>query len=329
MSKNENSPSDSNWNIHIPYHAIETTSNEKRIEIFKEENLLNVCDWVVTEKIHGSNFSFQTNGKQVRCASRSKPLEETEEFFGFQTVLKKYRENLLSLWEIMNSRGLIQESNQTNAVQEEKVIIVYGELFGGKYSHPDVKPVPNAVIVQFGIEYCPQNEFMAFDIFDGKDYLEYDTMIEMLEESRLPYLKPLFRGTFDEAYNYNPEFTTTVPTILGLPPLPFQNKAEGVILKPTKTLRVKAKIRQTRVVLKIKTSDFTERVRSSKRQHKKDQKKVFPHGPLDELSEEFKCFVNFNRFANVISKHGPIVKRKDEGNDIVQYIEEEKLQEVA
>ncbi|CAG8437391.1 10109_t:CDS:2 [Acaulospora colombiana] len=321
----QSSAGNSDWNVHIPYHSIETISNEKRIEIFKNENLLNVCDWVVTEKIHGSNFSFQTDGKQIKCASRSRTLKETEEFFGFQNALKKYRENLLNLWEIINSRELIRTS------QNEKVIIVYGELFGGKYSHPDVKPVPGSKIVQFGIEYCPQNEFMAFDIFDGSDYLEYDTMVEVLEESGLPYLKPLFRGTFNDAYNYDPEFTTTIPTILGLPQLPYPNKAEGVILKPVKTLRTKANVRQTRVVFKIKTPDFVERVRSSKRQNAKLNQRISRES-IDSLIEEFDCFVNSNRFANVISKYGPIVKRGDDDDEIekgVQFVEEKELQKIA
>src|SRR5688572_29770050 len=107
----------------------------------------------------------------------------------------------------MSSKNLIRVTPGSN----EKIVIIFGELFGGRYSHPDVKPVQSALMCQYGIDYCPQNEFMAFDIFDGNYYLNYDVMIEILEESGLPFLKPLFRGSYDQVVNYDPEFTTTIP----------------------------------------------------------------------------------------------------------------------
>jgi hypothetical protein len=36
------------WDInkHVKYHAIETTSNSKRVEMYKKEDLLNKCEYV-------------------------------------------------------------------------------------------------------------------------------------------------------------------------------------------------------------------------------------------------------------------------------------------
>jgi hypothetical protein len=115
-----------------------------------------------------------------------------------------------------NNSNDINNNNDTNNNNDsnEKVIVIFGELFGGRYTHPDVKPIKSAIMCQYGIDYCPQNDFMAFDIYDGKEFLNYDLMINLLEESGLPFLKSLFRGSFKDVFNYNPDFITTIPVII-------------------------------------------------------------------------------------------------------------------
>ncbi|RIA78863.1 hypothetical protein C1645_795269 [Glomus cerebriforme] len=313
--KNSSINLDEWWDInkHVSYHSIEPTSNSKRVDLFSKDKLLDKCEWVVTEKIHGSNFSFITNGKQIKCATRSKPLSDSEKFYGFQKVKETLSTNIIKLWEIMSSKNLIHSISNDNNNDDEKIIIIFGELFGGRYTHPNIKPLKSSIMCQYGIEYCPQNDFMSFDIYDGKDFLDYDIMINLFEESGLPYLKSLFRGSFNDAFNYDPEFTTTIPGLLGLPPLPFQNKAEGVIIKPVLTLRTTTK---KRVILKIKTSDFEERVRTKKREIKEESKKK-AREPLIEMYEEFLTFINENRLNNVVSKFGPVViqNHDDDGED--------------
>uniref|UniRef100_U9SP78 RNA ligase domain-containing protein n=1 Tax=Rhizophagus irregularis (strain DAOM 181602 / DAOM 197198 / MUCL 43194) TaxID=747089 RepID=U9SP78_RHIID len=310
MTTIDSSTSNEWWNInkHVKYHAIETTSNSKRVEIFKKENLLDKCEWVVTEKVHGSNFSFITNGKEIKCASRLGLLTDSTEYYGFQNVKERYYKNIIKLWDIMLTKNLIKSKSKSKSNNndddnlnddDEKVIIIFGELFGGRYSHPDVKPIKNAIMCQFGIDYCPQNDFLAFDIYDGKDFLNYDIMIDLFKESELPYLKPLFRGSFNDAFNYNPDFITTIPDLMGLPPLPFQNRAEGVIIKPVLTIRAKDKDR--RVILKIKTTDFVERVRTKKREYKEESRKKSIQ-PMNEI------------VCSVVSKFGPIIKQNQEEN---------------
>lgn len=98
---------------------------------------------------------------------------------------------------------------------------------------------------------------------------------------------------------------------MGLPPLPFQNKAEGVILKPVLTLYTE---NHKRVILKIKTSDFTERVRAKKREYKNElrQKSI---QPTVEMQEELLSFVNENRVCSVVSKFGPIITQNPEEDE--------------
>ncbi|EXX75510.1 hypothetical protein RirG_041150 [Rhizophagus irregularis DAOM 197198w] len=98
---------------------------------------------------------------------------------------------------------------------------------------------------------------------------------------------------------------------MGLPPLPFQNRAEGVIIKPVLTIRAKDKDR--RVILKIKTTDFVERVRTKKREYKEESRKKSIQ-PMNEMYDEFLTFINENRVCSVVSKFGPIIKQNQEEN---------------
>lgn len=46
--------------------------------------------WVAMEKIHGSNFSFITDGHTIACSRRNSLLAEHETFYNFQVVREKY-----------------------------------------------------------------------------------------------------------------------------------------------------------------------------------------------------------------------------------------------
>lgn len=43
-------------------------------------------------------------------------------------------------------------------------VLLFGELCGGRYPHPDVPPDPRVEAVQTGVYYSPTIEFYAFDI---------------------------------------------------------------------------------------------------------------------------------------------------------------------
>ncbi|CAG8555775.1 2773_t:CDS:2 [Ambispora leptoticha] len=294
-TSNTESTRPSSWSDHVKYDSIENTSNSRRMETMKRDNLVDLCEWVVCEKIHGVNFSFITDGTRVQCARRMAILDENESFYGYQTIKAKYHDNIIKLWEVMNSKNLIRGVK----------IIVYGELFGGLYRHPEVKPVKAISIIQHGIEYCPNHEFMAFDVFDGTDLVGFNTMTEVLEEAGVPFLKPLAKGSFEQVSNYDPHFVTTVPGLLGLPPLPKNNKAEGVIIRPVLHLRSS---HGNRIIFKIKTADFVERTKSEKKNYRLEQKegKSKSMKLMDVVNTELALFINKNRLISVISKEGPL-----------------------
>jgi hypothetical protein len=43
-------------------------------------------------------------------------------------------------------------------------VLLFGELCGGRYPHPDVEPDARVEAVQTGVYYSPTIEFYAFDI---------------------------------------------------------------------------------------------------------------------------------------------------------------------
>ncbi|CAG8440449.1 3450_t:CDS:2 [Ambispora gerdemannii] len=287
------------WDDHVKYDSIENTSNSRRVDMMKRENLVDLCEWVVCEKIHGLNFSFITDGTTVQCARRMAILDENESFFGYQIIKAKYHDNIIKLWEVMNSKNLIRGVK----------IIVYGELFGGLYRHPEVKPVKGVSVIQHGIEYCPNHEFMAFDVFDGANLVGFNTMTEVLEDAGIPFLKPLARGSFEQVYNYDPNFVTTIPGLLGLPPLPKDNGAEGVIIRPVLHLCTS---NGTRVIFKIKTANFVEKTKSGKKNYLLEQREVQkkPIKLMNIINAELVLYINKNRLISVISKEGPLKKAK-------------------
>ncbi|CAI2174262.1 1631_t:CDS:2 [Funneliformis geosporum] len=181
------------WNTHVEYCSIKNGSNKSRISHF--DNLSSICDWVDTEKLHGANLSFITNGKEIKCARRSAILREKEQFYNHQIQLQKYSKNIFSIYNRMKEKDLIKG----------EMIIIYGELFG---------------------------EFLPFDLFDGKDFVDFDITIDLFKENDIPHVKELSRD--------------------------YENLAVGIVIKPIKPLRTD---NGSRVILKIKIEDFEERKR--------------------------------------------------------------------
>ncbi len=107
--------------------------------------------WVVTEKVHGANFCFIYEKGAFKYGKRKDYLAWTDDFFGFQLIVNKIENNILRLFEKLSSK--INGSKH----------IIYGELFGGKYPHPEVVLEKNIQAIQIGVDYSPKSQFCAFD----------------------------------------------------------------------------------------------------------------------------------------------------------------------
>lgn len=260
--------------------------------------LLKKTDWVVTEKIHGANFCILGNNDEACFAKRKAVLADEENFFGYH----KLRDELTE--KINNAFGQIKAThNDTIAVA------IYGELFGGAYPHPDVAAIEGVQAIQTGIYYCPDVRFQVFDIVRITDtssyFIDFDEMTQVCDAVALPYIPALMVGSFNEAQNYAIEFESTLATLFGLPPLPEGNLAEGIVIKPAKSVWIDTTRGWVRPVIKKKIERFSEDIYQ---QASKWAGKSGGSSLLGEMIQIIHGLVNENRLNNVLSKIGIVDK---------------------
>jgi Rnl2 family RNA ligase len=290
------------------YSEIENSYQQKYINIVVDQGQAG-GEWCVTEKVHGSNYGIFANSDEFRGAKRTDFLQITDSFFNHQQILKKYGKRIQE----QVYPKVIKWASEFDADYVVKNIVVYGELFGGTYPHPDIKHIPEQQTVQRGVYYSPLNEFYAFDIRvavvkSGDEetkhvWVPYNTAYAILTEAELLVAKPLLIGTYTECLAYNNQFITTLPGIFGLPEIE-NNWCEGVVIKPwdsAKHLR-----NGERIIIKNKNNHYKEKVQ------KGGKLNALPKLPTElseaevaarELIAEFVCD---NRLHNVLSKIGEV-----------------------
>jgi Rnl2 family RNA ligase len=258
-------------------------------------------EWIVTEKIHGANFCFVTDGRAIRCAKRKAFLGDDDDFFGHRALAARHSKSVLDTF--------ARAHGEDPRVQ---VVFIYGELFGGGYPHPEVAPVAGMMPVQTGCWYTPGLEFSAFDVGvvhegeAGRVYLDQDVSRRICEDVGVRYARPLFRGSYEDAFSYPLGFETKIPAELGLPSLGPSNKAEGIVLKPARAITVPRRRGLVRPVIKRKIPEFSE----DERFHDAEKwaTKPTPAAPstLDWLQHEASALVNENRLQAAVSKVGRV-----------------------
>jgi len=281
------------------YSEIENSYRTKLIDFIREHGYDDKSyQWVVTEKVDGSNLSFWISDTDIKVARRTGFLEPDENFYNYQSVLAKYKDYFFDIKHLWFKNSLY--------------IVIYGELFGGVYNHPDVPKVPNAVKVQARIQYCPHNDFYPFDIYvvneDAKSYIPHRDVERIFAGGVLPYAESLFRGTFDECLAYDINFPTTIPDFYGLPSIEGNN-TEGVVIKPELPLYFRT---GDRVILKNKVEDFSEI-----KQPRDKLPEVLPP-EVSEAIEIVNKYITESRYYSVISKLGEVTI-KDFGNVMKEY----------
>lgn len=287
------------------YEKITNSYDSKHVRSVKMAMLDNKVDdlWLVTEKIHGANFACYVKPNEdymddtpylVQYASRNNLLSEAESdaFYNFQSIKSEITEKMIELYQACyNSDATINE------------IIVYGELFGGTYEHPDVKKV-NQSRVQKGVQYCPDLHFKVFDIFLKREganssYLNPSHMNYMCHEVKVDRIVPRFHGTLDECLDYQNDFESDIHTDYQLPKV-SENVCEGVVIKPVQPFYDH---RGNRAIFKNKNDKFKEV--AGERKNKVRQ----PIEYTDEDKEQFELvdrYVTMNRLNNLESKIGEL-----------------------
>lgn len=250
--------------------------------------------FIVQEKVHGANFSFFTDGKEIKIAKRTAFIENEEKFYNAHQILEQYRKNVINLFQKVKT-----------IYPDVETVVIYGELFGGGYKHKEVEPVKGAVRVQAGIEYAPYNDFYAFDIkLNGVTYLDTDIINSIFEETGFFYAKTLFEGTLEEALRFPNVFNSKIPAWLGLPEM--NNMCEGTIIK---TLKTRYFGNGARVILKNKNEKWIERSKVVRKQEKTVQKTVRFGEKAQNIWEEIQAYITANRLNNVMSKIGEFEPR--------------------
>ena len=257
--------------------------------------------YVVQEKVHGANTSFLCDGNDVCFAKRTSVLADNEKFYDYEQILAEYRERVMALYADIKSN-----------VEDIESISVFGELFGGRYPHKEVKADNKMTLIQKGVYYTPVHGFYGFDIYlnkaDGGRYLSVEETNALFEKHGFFYAKTLFSGTLDECLEYPNAFQSKISEWLGLPEIE-DNICEGVVIRPVVPMYLS---NRDRVLIKNKNARFAEKKQMKKRN--KLFKEPIPYSEeLKSLVAEVEAYVNENRLANVISHIGEVSFPKDTG----------------
>ncbi len=215
--------------------------------------------WVVTEKIHGANFSISYSSSTIKFAKRTGYLGDGEWFYNYHLIKSKLEKNVEKISQIL----------------AKNTFVVYGELFGGFYPEDpntfdraqrineqgvSVLPVELRAI-QEGIYYSPDIQYCVFDIgivnpAGSIEFVDYTQVISCIEQTELLYAKPLAIDTFANVIKYPTQWNSTIPESLGLKPMkPNTNIAEGIVCKPVCGDKITD---GNRCIIKIKNTQFKE-----------------------------------------------------------------------
>lgn len=246
------------------------------------------CEWVATEKVHGANFCFETDGAAVEYASRTSRLGAGADFFNARTTMPRYHPFALEAFRLARARE-----------PSLRRLLIYGEYFGGYY--PGLPAATGLKKVQGGVAYSPEHHFYAFDVsLDGRGHMDFEEARALLLAAGFPLVAaPLRRGGLQELLEMEVEtLRTALPALLGHAPLGQWDIAEGVVIRPLRESACPAG--GERPMLKKKARAFWE----ATNQHGQAAK-VRPQqaaGPVDAALERARAFVTENRLRAVISK---------------------------
>ena len=261
-----------------------------------ETKKLDKATWVLSEKIHGANFSFILSSDGIAYAKRKELLAWNDDFFAFQRVAERLQATLFQLLDLLGQDYSFEKAQ------------LYGELFGGAYPHPEVEAIDGLQAIQTGIYYHPDIQFAAFDLAltdsDGqRRYLPYRDLMDYCEKLGLFYATPLLIGSLQQVLQFDTHIHSTIPAQFDLPPLDDFNLIEGVVIKPIDDLIVATKKGDIRPILKIKNPEFSEEERFGEAQ-KWSYLVATDNDAILFYVDELGRFLNKNRLEAAISKIG-------------------------
>jgi Rnl2 family RNA ligase len=275
------------------YGSIEHTSDNNFLEQIRLEDL-DKQEFVVQEKVHGSNTCFITDGDEISFGKRNGFIDPDEYFYDHEELIERYKSKVIALFSVLKEK-----------FPNIKMLTIFGEMFGGNYPHPDVENDRRITNIQKGVFYSPIHEFYAFDIYiTGEErgrYLPVDETNALFEQCGFFYAKTLFRGSLEQCMQYPNDSTSIISNWLGYPPIE-DNTCEGVVIRPAVPIYLSD---GTRVLLKNKNARFSEKISKKKRDPMLFIAPSYSE-TLTNLLPIAEDYVTENRLNNVISKIGQV-----------------------
>lgn len=212
--------------------------------------------FIVSEKLDGANIQlvFQPN-QEMKVGKRTSYLTKEDSFF--------------DIWNTMDKYPVIWQKFQEIANNEQKSLIVYGEIYG--------------IGINGRIDYGNGKFIKIFDIVTNDEYLPQSELINFLHQNFMESMLPTYfiKNSLAEALEIN-----------------IPDNCEGWVIQPLNQL-----IRLgsgARFILKKKAPDFDDTV-SDKVRDKRE-------AASNPLNLKFREYINENRLKDLFSKHGEIEK---------------------
>ena len=268
------------------FHSINNITNTKFVNRVWQRDCID-SKWIVLEKIHGANFSIFTDGQEIKAARRNAFLapEELSKFHNADKIIEENKTKILSLYKHLKK----------NTINIDPILILRGEIFGGKYyDEPST-----CKSVQKGILYCPNINFIVFDINWNDEYLEWDLIDTLLEQYCFLYTKPLFSGSLKEAVkwsNDNKDKETTISKLFNLASH-SENIREGHVIRPVRPIYTHL---HEFITFKDKTEKFNEASKVKRIKNQLELSEV-----TINLAEQICKYITIPRLDNIFSKLFP------------------------
>lgn len=284
-----------NKNQFFKYPSIENSYNHKFVDRIKFEGY-DKEEYCITEKIHGTNtqVAYYTDNDEFVYGTRERVLPRNEKCYNAQEIFEGLKNKMRSIVNLL----------QQKCVNNVKVVIFFGELYGGAYPHKEVNKDNHAIKVQKGVFYSQHNQWRAFDIafkLKGEKhmhFLSWSDFISACEKVNLDHVPLLgICLSLDEALQFPNDKLSEVYKLNDLPEIE-DNVMEGVVIKP---LSKDLWIGSHRVILKNKNDKFKEKWREKKPDIQEEMPEI-----VKQAITEISAYINENRVNNVISHLGEV-----------------------
>lgn len=265
------------------YSSIENSYNDKYMSKIDKNAI-----YVVTEKIHGSNFSVIINSNGIKYATKDGVLESDKYFYNYIYTMKNLEDVYTKVYNYLKS-----EYN-CDTVQ------IIGEFAGGGYPHPETEHLfdKNYKLVQNEVFYASFNFHYIFDIMIDGEYIDYVKLQKICSDFDLLYSFPLFMGTLDECLALDINVNSNLANILMSDYPIHPNIKEGNVIRPLFETKLP---NGDRVIIKHKNEKFSEISKEIDTVLLSKIKGDFMDTHVEELFLEISKYVTINRLNNVLS----------------------------